>query len=124
MEKEQIYALFEKLKEVLGKDISREDLRQKMEKVALHRPTRDTDDIVAACVGLPVEAVTLIRDMIRKLTGGESMQRSRLSYHPLYMRLPLPKNIILEDYKGKSPVCRYADHIKKNREEKEIPNET
>lgn len=116
MEIEEFKALLNQLRKVLGADISQEDLKREMEKVALHRPTTDTDDVVAACVGLPVEAVTIIRDMIRKLTGGESMQRSRLSYHPFYMRLPLPKNISLEDYKGKLPVRRYADHIRKNRE--------
>lgn len=87
MEKEEAKALLGQLREVLGKDISQEDLKREMEKVILHRPTRDTDDAVAACVGMPVEAVKLIRDIIRKLTADESWQRSRLSPHPYYMSL-------------------------------------
>lgn len=115
MKTKRYEAYLEKLREMLGKDISREELKQEVEKVALHRPSRDTDDVVAASVGLPVEAVTLIRCMIRTQTGGESMQRSRLCYNPFYMRLPLPKNISLEDYEGRIPICRYKDHIRKNR---------
>lgn len=122
MEKEQINALLEKLKEVLGKDISQEDLKRKMEQVALHRPTRDTDDVIAANVGLPVEAVTLIRDMIRGLTEEESLQRSRLSYHPHHMHLSSGKANSCEMCAGKRFVPQYHSSIKK-RQGKEKTNE-
>lgn len=121
MEKEQINVLLERLKEVLGKDISQEDLKREMEKVVLHRPTRDTDDAVAAKVGLPVEAVTLIRDMMRKLTVDESLQRSRLSYHPHHMRLSAGNVNNREICVEKRFVPQYHSSIK--RQGKEKPNE-
>lgn len=121
MEKEEVKAMLGQLREVLGEDITQEDLKREMEKVLLHRPIRDTDDVVAANVGLPVEAVTLIRDMIRGLTEEESLQRSRLSYHPHHMRLPTGIVNNHEMCVGKRFVPQYHSSIKKG---KEKTNET
>lgn len=86
MDQERIQELANNLKKCIGSDCNEEMIKGMMERVILYRPPRDADDIVAASVGLPTEAVTIIRKMVKELCGGETLQKSRLFYHSPELR--------------------------------------
>ena len=91
MENEHFVGNVKQLKEMLGGNIGDEALFQLVEKVVLYRPVKAADAVVGAAVGIPEEAVKYIRAMFRNFTGGESAQKSRLSYCPINMRFSTGK---------------------------------
>lgn len=123
MEKNQYEVQLKRLREVLGWDISQEELMQKIERVALHRPSKDTDDVVAASVGLPVEAVTIIREMIRALTGADNQKIRRICLSSARMRLQTGYDGFYRSDLDKQIVRNYCARYMKAHQDKEKMNE-
>lgn len=108
MKQERIRELTNELMDVMGTALERDELIDTVEKVLMHHPSKDSDENIAASVGLPVKAVSIIRKIIKELAGEESQQKSRLSVHSHHLRFrvaeyPNCKNGLSKDSTTRCP---------------------
>lgn len=119
MKQERIQELTNELMDVMGTALDRDELIGTVEKVLMHHPSNDSDENIAASVGLPVKAVSIIRKIVKELAGEESQQKSRLSVHSHHLRFRVADpNCEIELRKDSTP--RYPYLVKNYVKPKEI----